>query len=149
MMLTALAKALTCWLWQMCHCLRRIIRSLVIGGQFTTCHEYDAGAQEPSIVTVMQAVISPRTLHELCKAAQQQSGAAGADLQASACGSIITHLLAAGSLLSLRNLVLARFKRCAARRVTNCAPCLPQPCATQRRSSGSMHPRVPAAHVSQ
>lgn len=54
----------------------------------------------------MQAIISPRTLHELCRVALDTAEAA--DLDAGITLTLLSTLLSPGSLLSLRNLILGR-----------------------------------------
>lgn len=54
----------------------------------------------------MRAIISPRTLHELCRVALDTAEAA--DLDAGITLALLSTLLAPGSLLSLRNLILGR-----------------------------------------
>lgn len=55
---------------------------------------------------VMHAIISPRTLHELCRVALDTMEAS--DLEAGPTAELLTMLLIPGSLLSLRNLILGR-----------------------------------------
>ena len=55
---------------------------------------------------VMHAIISPRTLHELCRVALDALETA--DLEAAPTAELLTTLLIPGSLLSLRNLILGR-----------------------------------------
>lgn len=62
--------------------------------------------QEEATVQVMHAIISPRTLHELCRVALDSLEAA--DLEAGPTAELLTILLIPGSLLSLRNLILGR-----------------------------------------
>lgn len=62
--------------------------------------------QEPATVEIMQAIISPRTLHELCKVALDTAEAS--DLDAGITLALLATLLSPGSLLSLRNLILGR-----------------------------------------
>lgn len=54
----------------------------------------------------MRAIISPRTLHELCRVALDTTEAA--DLDAGITLTLLATLLSPGSLLSLRNLILGR-----------------------------------------
>eukprot|EP00892_Ulva_mutabilis_P000234 jgi/Ulvmu1/10210/UM060_0010.1 len=63
-------------------------------------------AKEPATVEIMQAIISPRTLHELCRVALDTAEAA--DLDAGITLMLLATLLSPGSLLSLRNLILGR-----------------------------------------
>jgi hypothetical protein len=62
--------------------------------------------QEAATVEVMQAVISPRTLHDLCRVALESVEAG--DLAAGATVELLALLLTPGSLPSLRNLILGR-----------------------------------------
>lgn len=55
---------------------------------------------------VMHAIISPRTLHELCRVALDALEAS--DLEAGSTAELLNILLIPGSLLSLRNLILGR-----------------------------------------
>lgn len=77
-----------------------------LGRSFLSRGATHAHVQEPTTVEIMQAIISPRTLHELCRVALDTAEAA--DLDAGITLTLLSTLLSPGSLLSLRNLILGR-----------------------------------------
>jgi hypothetical protein len=57
-------------------------------------------------VSVMRAIISPRTLHQLCRVARET--ASSKDLQAAPCAALLLTLLSAGA--SLQRVLLMRLE---------------------------------------